>query len=249
MDDSTINQLQNLLDRFEGGNDGYLTEGDFVKEVAMIAADASGDIADSLSAIAKQYQDALEEEYSAWGGRGDLEGAFDSVYEAVTLLVENSQITKSSNTPFFSERAYSGLREPKYKSREKLIDMDIDDFLLMALPTSGDNYKQQTVDDLVARGIQFEDLPYLITKTGWNGESQVVGHEGRHRAMKLKSLGYTTIPVVIRDSRIRWTEQINGNKFDYIEQWPTVLISEDGSASIPFPISREQAGQPYQGGS
>ncbi len=69
-----------------------------------------------------------------------------------------------------------------------------------------------------------------------------MGHEGRHRATILASMGYRHIPVVLSSSNIRWSEQNDpSNRFDYIQDWPTRLISENGQDSMRFPVRREDA--------
>lgn len=133
----------------------------------------------------------------------------------------------------------------RFKSREKLISMKIDDFLKMVPPSKGSKLKE--INDLISKGIKFSDLPFLQIEN--HGKTaKVVGHEGRHRALALRKQGFTSIPVLIISTSgeiIRWSEQTNPSRFDYLEEWPLVLISENNSTTIPFPISREMSNQDY----
>ena len=156
----------------------------------------------------------------------------------------------ASNT--FDQKKIDEAREPGYKSREKLIEMRIDDFLALAKYTDPNSaYSKGKLADAkkrLAEGTPYTSLPYLSTEDG-----QVTGHEGRHRARALKEAGYETMPVILIDRGIRWSEQLDSSRFDYIEEWPTKLQAEPDAANpkftIPFPVPREQAMQPYEGGS
>ena len=86
------------------------------------------------------------------------------------------------------------------------------------------------MEDLVKRGVKFDELPELHTRPV-NSEDYgpiliVHGHEGRHRARALKAAGYTTMPVRIFDSTIRWGEQNSPKSFDYLDYWPQKVIAE-----------------------
>jgi len=139
------------------------------------------------------------------------------------------------------------LREAKVASlsRSKLIEMPIDDFLGLARSASND-HKLGGVKDLLNKNEPFESLPYLMI----NRDGSIRGHEGRHRARALKEAGYDTMPVVIRSENIRWSEQGNPSSYDYVDEWPMQLTAERGAASpgfsVAFPVTRDQAAQPYQ---
>lgn len=131
------------------------------------------------------------------------------------------------------------LEPPRYKSRDKVIKMSPAAFLDMAMPLFKPvESKMQNLRELVAKGVQIRDLPTLIV----DRDGYVKGHEGRHRAMLLESLGFKEIPVVLSSANIRWSEQGDpSNRFDYIEKWPLWLVSEDESRSIRFPVKRSDA--------
>ena len=144
-----------------------------------------------------------------------------------------------------SDAMFSGVREAaevQYKSRDKLISMPIDDFLLLAKATTGDVYKTTAATKLAASGTPFSSLPILLFTTD-GATARVTGHEGRHRAKALKALGYTEIPVIFRGD-IRWSEQLNPTNFDYKHNWPTTLVGENREA-LPFPVRREDAPRPH----
>jgi hypothetical protein len=76
------------------------------------------------------------------------------------------------------------------------VEIPIEQFLKMALPTTtpgGVPEKLGRVRATLARGEKFFHVPHLTIENG-----KVVGHEGRHRAMVLREMGYSTIPVLLK---------------------------------------------------
>lgn len=130
----------------------------------------------------------------------------------------------------------------KWKSREKLIKLPIDLFLNLAQEFSPSEVKLSSVKSAFDSGKKFEDIPYLYFEIE-DGIARITGHEGRHRATFLKSVGYKYIPVLFKGP-IRWSEQNNVEKFDYMEKWPTNVIGETGK-TYPFLVSREDAPKSY----
>jgi hypothetical protein len=137
-----------------------------------------------------------------------------------------------------------------YKSTYKLIEINIDDFLSLSEKIENEKdseTKLKKARTYLQNGGRFTNLPYLYYE--YDGKmARVTGHEGRHRAMALKELGYTTMPVSFRGP-IRWSEQNDPNRFDYKPNFPTRLQAEkdanNPNFTIPFPVTREMAGQPY----
>ena len=132
----------------------------------------------------------------------------------------------------------------KFKSREVVTEMDIDDFLDLA---------KKGYDPGKAKGLkeveQFDDVPYLNIERFDDGtKSRVVGHEGRHRAMRLKELGEKTMPVRLKDSSVRWDQQDAPGTFDYQDYWPDTLESESGDMLGDFPVKRGQWGAAERSG-
>ena len=134
-----------------------------------------------------------------------------------------------------------------YKSKNKLVDMPIIDFLKLA-EFGFDKQKEILAQKREQEGMKFTSIPYLyMQKDGDN--LRVTGHEGRHRARALLAAGYETMPVEWRTD-IRWSEQTDPDKFDYSETWPERILAQKGalreSASIPMPFTREEGTQNYQ---
>jgi hypothetical protein len=114
--------------------------------------------------------------------------------------------------------------------------MPIDEFL--KYPTPLDKESRQDARDSFNNGIGWDDIPNLkIDDTDINNV-RVTGHEGRHRALVLKEAGYVTMPVEIRSTLIRWSEQSNPQESDYTEYIPTQVLSEDGKRMLPYPADR-----------
>jgi len=138
--------------------------------------------------------------------------------------------------------------KPALKSRELLLpEYPIDDFLNMAEKLAkADPVKTKRVNRMLEAGEEF-DVPFLRAEN-MGDYAQTVGHEGRHRAMALRARGYSTMPVVLKvtpspDAQgIRWTEQFDPDKFDFVRNWPRKLRGEDGG-ELDFPVTREQVAE------
>ena len=160
----------------------------------------------------------------------------------------------------FNQEELKELAKPGYKSREKLINMPIEDF--QKLHEKLDNpspYNINRIKDAIDNGIPLSDIPFLDFDIPDESKklAEVIGHEGRHRARVLKEQGYTNMPVLLSSrSTPRWSEQAEqftkrGYKnMDYLEHWPTKIKGEDsyfgGKHSVnnnvlDFPVTREQA--------
>ncbi len=129
---------------------------------------------------------------------------------------------------------------PGYKSRYATVNMPLDDFLTTAEKLGNpDVEKLKEVNRLLDAGIPFETRPFLqMDNPRGDPTSVVTGHEGRHRAMALKERGYTHMPVELRGD-IRWSEQVDPNRFDYRDDWPVELQGQQGIRK-PFPLQRNQ---------
>lgn len=174
---------------------------------------------------------------SALGNSGDFD-------QSQASIIEERSATTAQRA--FDRAAIEESRTPAYKGREKLISMRIDDFLALAKDEVSTR-KLEGTRELVKAGTPFSTLPYLnIDRT-----SRVDGHEGRHRARALREAGHTTIPVILRSANIRWSEQSDPARFDYLPEWPEFIQAQKGAANedlrLPFPVRREDAATPYQG--
>jgi hypothetical protein len=130
----------------------------------------------------------------------------------------------------------------EYKSRLTVIRMQPDQFLQMAEKLGSEGAadispeKTKTVAGVLERGEKFSSLPHLGFEIDQKtGKAKVTGHEGRHRAMALKNLGATSMPVVLRGP-IRWDQQSDQKSFDRVKKWPSSLLGET-EGEIPFPVS------------
>jgi len=160
------------------------------------------------------------------------------------LQAKQRLIARQDATSAFDPGLIERMTPVDYKSRYKLVNMSIRDFLKMARP-GHDKAKERDVKDLVKKGVKFNSVPFLTFDANGDDDARVTGHEGRHRARELQAQGYTHMPVELRGP-IRWSEQADPKRFDYRESWPEVLVSEDGTDYIPFPVPREEATHPYK---
>lgn len=133
---------------------------------------------------------------------------------------------------------------PMSKSRKRLCFIKCSRFLELAEKLSRpDEVKMASLRDALNNNIKLSDVPLLGTAErdyllGYNS-IRVIEHEGRHRALALIELGVNYMPVMF--SGPRWTEQVDGNKYDRAPSWPRYLVAEDERLTIPFPISRDKA--------
>lgn len=135
----------------------------------------------------------------------------------------------------------------KNKSRSKLIVMSIDDFLNMANPIEFEDHdKKSRMEALMLRLTtskeKIDSIPLLFARIDPDAKkAQIIGHEGRHRAMLLRQLGCKYMPVMFTTNTMRFSEQNTPGCFDFIKSWPEALVSENQKKSIGFPIKREQS--------
>jgi hypothetical protein len=121
--------------------------------------------------------------------------------------------------------------------------MPIDDFLAVCNKGYSDE-KYSVVNNLLNNNIKFNEIPYIDFIHHNNGIAKVIGHEGRHRARLLKSLGVKTIPVLMK-SFMEWEGSYAINKENmenrppyFEEEFPKVLKGEleNSHNTVPFPI-------------
>jgi len=151
-------------------------------------------------------------------------------------------------TENFDPAVVADASEQGYKSKEKLVSMPITDFLKLA-EFGHSKRKQDDAEQRVKSGTKFTTIPYLEVYEKYEDGLRVTGHEGRHRARALLAEGKETMPVILRGD-IRWSEQNDPDKFDYVEQWPERIYAQRGAineyASIPMPVTREESVEDYQ---
>lgn len=145
---------------------------------------------------------------------------------------------------YFLEYGTGVMREPTV--RDQIVDMPIDAFLGLAEPIPDDDLKrhadQEDFKNDVLSGKKTDwEIPYLTIRETEDELWKVVGHDGRHRAILLKSLGYRKMPVHIRipDSKLP-------NGIDNGELW---CQNDKGvrreRMTYPFPITTKNYNRPY----
>jgi hypothetical protein len=139
------------------------------------------------------------------------------------FIAENAT-ARNALDAFTQQAIQDAENDSREKSREVVVEMNIDDFLNLA-EEGKDAQKEARLKDVD----QFNQIPHLSTE----GE-QVVGHEGRNRARRMKELGYTTMPVRIIDEKVRWGENPDV-RFD-------TLKAESGDFSIEHPVKPGEYG-------
>ncbi|MGL5013322.1 MAG: hypothetical protein ACRC6V_03405 [Bacteroidales bacterium] len=114
-----------------------------------------------------------------------------------------------------------------YKSRYRLISLLPKQFLDLAKPLEqARKSSYETVDSLLESETKFESLVTLKTNHVAGNVFQVIGHDGRHRCLRIqRKYPNKTLPVYISDSSVRWME-------DKYDGKPIVLISEDKRTRI-----------------
>lgn len=121
-------------------------------------------------------------------------------------------------------------------TREIALEIPIDLFLALAKKVNQvDSQKIDSIKSHIQKGGKLKDIPYLLLDNDdGNADSwYVIGHEGRHRAIFLKSIGYNSMPVVFRSlSEIRETRYIDNPNFAI-----DLIKNEDGNRSFKFDLS------------
>jgi hypothetical protein len=125
----------------------------------------------------------------------------------------------------FAPEAFKGIEG--FKSRSKIVTMNIEDFLKLAEPLTAST-RVGTAAKLLKEGTKWNSIPALQTR----GE-KVFSHEGRNRAEALLAAGYKTVPVEIRDWMLRWDSYKK-------EELPQRLVAEGKQEfAIQHPVVKE----------
>ena len=165
--------------------------------------------------------------------------------EQVRLKVEGMPVHK-----FFAPEGFMlwGL-EPKsgnYKGYAQIVDMAIDEFIGLAEPIPEDDEKRHAPQDEFKKDVLDGkptkwDIPYLICKENEDGIWKVIGHDGRHRGMLLKSLCFSSMPVLLQMPDAELNEEL----------LPEILWCQNDKSIerekdfYPFPVTEDNFMQPY----
>lgn len=142
---------------------------------------------------------------------------------------------------YFDESAIEAIKAPlNYKSRQTTVLMNPNEFLAYAAKDAPNKLKAAEIEQKFAEGSKLAEgnIPQLWFDQQGNVAS-ITGHEGRHRARYLQEQGVELMPVNVKSSNIRWSEQVEPNRFDYVQEWPQTLQNQDLTMNTPFPLTRE----------
>lgn len=142
---------------------------------------------------------------------------------------------------YFDESAIEAIKAPlDYKSRQTTVLMNPNEFLAYAAKDAPNKLKAAEIEQKFAEGSKLAEgnIPQLWFDQQGNVAS-ISGHEGRHRARYLQEQGVELMPVNVKSSNIRWSEQVEPNRFDYVQEWPQTLQNQDLTMNTPFPLTRE----------
>ena len=142
---------------------------------------------------------------------------------------------------YFDESAIEAIKAPlDYKGRQTTVLMNPSEFLAYAAKDAPDKLKTAGIEQKFAEGSKLAEgnIPQLWFDQEGNVAS-ITGHEGRHRARYLQEQGVELMPVNVKSSGIRWSEQADPNRFDYVQEWPQTLQNQDLTMNTPFPLTRE----------
>ncbi len=172
------------------------------------------------------------------------EGAFSFASLPIQAMLYSSEAEAALNSRLIADKLLKTIAAgPGFKSRTLPAELKIDHFLRLAKSLSDEPIERTAVrvDELVKQ-IQENKLQNILQL--WMQGDKVTGHEGRHRALALKKLGEDTAPVEITHGNIRWSEQFDPERFDYLptEQIPNMLVGEDGKFLITD-LLRKAAGR------
>ena len=204
------------------------------------------------------------EEFKEWAkigaGEAVTEPAADTTDVAPVEKVTNEQKPRTlSNLPakksdvksmpgfeYFDEEQALSVISTNSASRETVINMTPDEFLLLAKKIPESSSERRDLDEHLASGQKFSGIPFLQFDNLGEGKARITGHEGRHRMAALKRAGVESVPVVLKSREggggraIRWGRQTEGDN-DYVDDVPVDLISEDGNDEVDFPVDFERA--------
>lgn len=169
---------------------------------------------------------------------------FFDIHKIVAIVASDYLDEKGKQKDFFVEG------ECALVSR-RIVDIDIDTFLGLAEPLKDDDHKRHDMHVKeflldVVEGRKFNwDVPTLTIKRSEDDVWKVVGHDGRHRAMLLKKLGYKEMPVCIYFKNMKGDDCPWMIPFDNSDRWADVVYCQNDTFAnreqkkFPFPITKD----------
>ena len=193
------------------------------RKSAAVQTDASKQLDEAIAALSGVTKEDIlrSRDVHADAYRGSLEDFRRSVAAEFGDEVGDEAMRQNPLRYFSEEALRSAARQGSgYKSREVFVYLTPDEFLSMAKEVGRPSpSKTKAVNEAIDEGKKLADIPYLMIKD----DGVVIGHEGRHRALALKSRGEEKMPVLIRADGIRWSEQKDAALFDYEKVLPARL--------------------------
>lgn len=165
--------------------------------------------------------------------------------QCIVALIASDYLDKDGKpNPYFREKSFASVSK-------RVVDIDIDTFLGLAEPLKEDDEKRHDFDIKsflidVAAGRKFDwNVPALTIKRTEDDIWKVIGHDGRHRAMLLKKLGYKEMPVCIYFKNMKGEDGKWYIPSEDDDRWADVVYCQNDTFAdrpqkkFPFPITKE----------
>ena len=160
-------------------------------------------------------------------------------------------------------------------SQNMVVMMPVDEYVSLCEPLKADDHKHHSdLKKKVESGEikRFDTIPLLRIRQMEDGtDAKVYGHDGRHRALLMKEMGFKEIPVRMYAENFCWGEnggdgvggetaigqQQVGGMLDYgagLRGWPKWLWGQNDKgmdtdkSKFKFPVKREDSGRAFDRG-
>lgn len=167
------------------------------------------------------------------------------------------EVREGSSQHLFNKESLGNAMRNNPWSHEIGVHMEPKAFLKLAAPLEKPRPGAlESIEEAIRIGKPLDDIPLLNIKhpasikaryglTDTPRLAEVVGHEGRHRAMVFDDLDYKTMPVRLRvpdygDTKgIRWGQQHQGpGEYEFVEEYPELLMRQPGKHIINLKTNR-----------